>query len=146
VPVSHEVLRGAARAVLVLAAPLPFLPALFDGWPVLGALGHALDAWFGFQCERDPSRMLAVGSVCARCVGIYVGLGLGALVGFSRASERALRTAILVGFSLMVVDVLSEMAGVRPAWAPLRVLAGFVFGAPVGVAAERALRVTVGRC
>ena len=138
-PVTREVLATTARAALVLAAPLPFFPAMVDGLPVLGGLGHALDAWFGYQCERDPSRMLEVGSVCARCVGIYVGLGLGALFARPRLSLRAVRVAIAAGLLLLTLDILSEMLGLRPAWALLRVLAGLSFAYPVGLAAVQSL-------
>jgi len=140
VSATREVLRTAARVVLVLAALLPFLPALVEGLPVLGKLGHALDAWFGYQCERDPSRMLGVGSVCARCVGIYVGLGLGALIARPRASSvRPLRAAVAAGLVLLLLDVGSELFGFRPAWAPLRVFSGLAFAYPVGLVAVHAL-------
>jgi len=138
--VTREVLAKTARAVLVLAAPLPFLPGLLEGLPVLGGLGHVLDAWFGYQCERDPVRMLGVGSVCARCIGVYVGLGLGALLAWPRLSLRAVRSAIAAGLLLLAADIVSEVLGLRPAWAPLRVLSGFSFAYPVGLVAVYALQ------
>jgi len=140
VPVTREVLRKAARVVLVLAAPLPFMPALLEGLSVLGGLGHALDAWFGYQCARDPSRMLGVGSVCARCVGIYVGLGLGALIaGPLAAAVGVWRAAVAAGLALLLLDIGSEMFGFRPAWAPFRIFSGLAFAYPVGVVAVHAL-------
>src|SRR5688500_4251155 len=90
-------LSGAARALFVLVAALPFLPELLDAVPPLAGVSRLLDAWFSYQCEREPARMLGVGSVCARCLGIYLGFGFGALVARPRASERVLRVAIVVG-------------------------------------------------
>jgi hypothetical protein len=67
----------ALRALFALVPVAPFLPPLLAHVPVLGALGGVLDGWFGFQCERDPARTFAGAAVCVRCLGIYVGFGLG---------------------------------------------------------------------
>jgi uncharacterized membrane protein len=123
----------------MFVAVLPFLPAVLDCVGPLSALARVLDSWFAYQCERDPSRMLDFGGVCARCLGIYLGFGLGALVARPRASEGGLRVAIVVGLALLLVDVFSEGAGLRGALAPLRVVSGLVFAYPVGVMATRAL-------
>jgi uncharacterized membrane protein len=115
------------RGVLAIIGISPFLPALFTH---LGAasLAGLLDAWFRFQCERDPLRMVAVGTVCARCLGLYVGLGVGALVGWK------LELWLAVAVVAMLADVASEALGWRPAWAPLRLATGLVLGYPAGVA------------
>ncbi|HEX5100205.1 MAG TPA: DUF2085 domain-containing protein [Polyangiaceae bacterium] len=126
-------LVAVARALLVLVGLSPFAPALLAG---AGAtrLAEALEAWFRFQCERDPQRMLGAGAVCARCLGLYVGLGLGALLARPRLHARRLELWLGVAALLMLVDVGSEWLGWRAAWAPLRLVTGLLLGYPAGVA------------
>jgi uncharacterized membrane protein len=121
------------RALLVVIGMFPFLPGLFAGVPGLAVVGRGIDAWLDLQCGRDPTRMLAVGAACARCLGIYVGLGLGALLVRPRIPVGTLFRLALVGLALLAVDVGSEAFLDRPAWAPLRVATGLAFGYPVGV-------------
>lgn len=121
------------RALLVLVGLLPFLPGLFEGIPGLTVLGGWIDAWLELQCGRDPDRMLAVGAACARCLGIYGGLGLGALVLRPRLPVTTLLRIALGGLALLALDVGSETLLGRPAWAPLRVATGLAFAYPVGV-------------
>jgi uncharacterized membrane protein len=133
------------RALLVAVALLPFLPRLTRGIPGLSLLGELTQRWFGFQCQRDAARSLVfLGEalpVCARCSGIYLGFGLGALLLRPRLRPTWLRAWLLVASALMLLDVLSEAFGVRPAWAPLRVLSGVLLSYPVGAALVRAARV-----
>lgn len=126
-------LVAVARALLVLVGLSPFAPVLLTG---VGAtsLAALLEAWFRFQCERDPARMLAAGAVCARCLGLYVGLGAGALVARPRLGGRRLELWLAVAVFAMLVDVGSEWLGWRPAWAPLRLATGLLLGYPAGVA------------
>ena len=126
-------LVAAARVLLVLGGLSPFAPALLAA---VGAthLAAALDAWFHFQCERDPRRMLAAGAVCARCLGLYVGLGAGALFARPRLGGRRLELWLGVAVFLMLLDVGSEWLGWRAAWAPLRLATGLLLGYPAGVA------------
>lgn len=130
------------RGVLVAFGVLPFVPAL--AWHVapLRGLADVLDAWFAFQCERDPSRMLGVGAVCARCLGLYVGLGLGALVARPRAAWPRLELALLAAVALLLADVGSEAWGLRGPLASLRVLTGLLLGYAAGVAVVVRLGVT----
>jgi uncharacterized membrane protein len=130
-----------ARALRVLLAAvllLPFVPRLTRGIPGLSLLGELTLRWFGFQCQRDASRSLVfLGEalpVCARCSGIYLGFGLGALLLRPRLGPTWLRAWVLLASALMLLDVLSEAFGFRSAWAPLRVLSGAVLSYPVGVA------------
>lgn len=130
------------RAALVSAGALPFLPTLFQRLGATAA-AEALDAWFRFQCERDPARMLAVGAACARCVGLYLGLGAGALIARPRLGPGRLELWLAVAVLAMLLDVASEAFGWRAAWAPLRVATGLALGYPAGVAVVRALTVWV---
>jgi uncharacterized membrane protein len=126
------------RTLLVLVGLLPFLPGLLEGLPGLSVLGRWIDAWLELQCGRDPERMLAVGAACARCLGIYAGLGLGALVARPRVPVTTLLRFALAGLALLALDVGSEALLGRPAWAPLRVATGLAFAYPVGVLVVRA--------
>ena len=111
----------------------PFLPSLLARFAALGGLARALNVWFEFQCERDPARMLSLGAVCARCLGIYVGLGLGALIARPRWRSPWLELWLGVAVLAMLADVASESFGWRPAWAPLRLATGLALAYPVGV-------------
>ena len=127
------------RGVLVFAAIAPFLPTLLHGIPVLDGFGGLLDAWFALQCERDPARGFSGLAVCARCLGIYLGLGLGALI--ARPSSRLgwLQLWIALAAALLLLDTLTEARGLRPASSPLRVLTGLLFAYPIGLVVARAL-------
>jgi uncharacterized membrane protein len=121
------------RAVLVVVGLLPFLPGLLERVPGLALVGHWIDAWLEFQCGRDPERMLGVGAACARCLGIYGGLGLGALILRPRVPPATLFRFVLAGLALLALDVGSEALLDRSAWAPLRIATGLAFGYPAGV-------------
>src|SRR5690606_1713663 len=87
------------RALLIMVGVSPWLPLLLRGIPGLDSLGELLEAWFGFQCHRQPERSLLVDTsqlpVCARCFGIYTGLGLGALVLRPRLPGPVLRLVVV---------------------------------------------------
>ncbi len=121
------------RLLLVAVGLLPFVPALALRVPGLAWLAHALDAWFAFQCERDPARMLRFGAVCARCLGLYVGLGTGALVARPRLGSARLELWLALAVLAMGADVASEALGWRPSWAPLRFATGLALAYPAGV-------------
>ena len=134
-------LGWAVRGMLVFGGIAPFVPAWTEGVPGLGALGRALDVWFSLQCHRDEARSLVGSAVCARCLGIYVGLALGAL-----AARPALKPAghvlwVLAAAAVLVADVLSEALRLRPAFAPLRFVTGAAFAYPAAVSIVRAFRV-----
>ena len=128
----------ATRALLTSVAALPFLPLLLCRVPGLTPIAVALQGWFAFQCERDPHRTLHwLGHalpVCARCLGIYLGLGLGAGIMRPALGASGLRLWIVLAAALMGLDVATEALGLRPAWAPLRLLTGLCLAYPVGVA------------
>lgn len=123
------------RVALLVAGLLPFLPGLFEGVPGLAVVGRWVDDWLELQCGRDPDRMLGIGAACARCLGIYVGLGLGALVARPRLPAGTLLRLVLGGLAILALDVWSETLLDRPAWAPLRVATGLAFAYPVAVLA-----------
>jgi uncharacterized membrane protein len=129
------------RALLVGVGVAPFVAPALGRVSALDWISGAANAWFAFQCERDPARMLGFGAVCARCLGIYAGIALGALGVAQRVAPRRLEIGLALAVPLMLADVASEALGWRPAWAPLRVGTGLllgVTGTAVAVAAFRA--------
>ena len=133
-----------ARGFFILLGISPFLPRLVGGLPVLGAVSHAFEAWFTFQCNRDPARtqhfLGELLPVCTRCLGIYLGLGLGAAILRPRLSVWPLRVWVGLGAVYMLLDVATELLDMRPAWAPLRLATGLFLAYPVGSAVVWALR------
>lgn len=131
-------LAPAVRVLLIAVGLSPWLPALAAQLPVLTPLATLADAWFGFQCHRDPSRALAFGStllpVCARCFGIYAGLASGALVLRPRLEPRFVRLWLGLSVLFMLLDVATELLEMRPPWAALRVFSGCLLAWPIGVA------------
>jgi uncharacterized membrane protein len=135
----REGLGWAVRALLVFGGVAPFVPRWTEGIPGLAVLGRGLDAWFSLQCHRDEARSLVASAVCARCLGIYVGLALGALV--ARPALRPVRHVLWVlgAAAVLLADVLSEALRLRPAFAPLRFATGAAFAYPAAVSIVRAL-------
>ena len=115
---------------------LPLLPVLVAVAPSLAPAGRVFSVWFDLHCERDPARTLMLGgvplAVCARCSGIYFGLGLGAALRLPRLSPPALRGWVLAAAALMWLDVELERRGFHGAWSGLRVLTGLLLAYPVG--------------
>lgn len=132
------------RGALIAVGLSPFLPRLFRHVPVLSALGGALEAWFTFQCNRDPVRSFhLLGEllpVCVRCLGIYLGLGLGAAVARPKLGVWPLRIWVGVAALAMVLDVTTENLGMRPSWWPMRLVTGLALAYPVGAALVWAAR------
>jgi uncharacterized membrane protein len=132
------------RSALLVVGVSPFLPRLLEPVPALSALGRAVDAWFAFQCHRDPARSLEllgrVLPVCSRCFAIYVGLGLGALVLRPRLSIWPLRIWVAVAALIMVLDVWTESLAMRPDSTLFRILSGILLAYPVGAALVWAAR------
>lgn len=135
---SHR-LATIVRGVLVFAALAPFLPALFHGVPAFEGFGRLLDAWFSLQCERDPARGFPGVAVCARCLGIYIGLGLGALIGRPRLPLGWLQLWIALAALALLADTLTEAQALRPASASLRLLTGVLLSYPIALVIGLAL-------
>jgi uncharacterized membrane protein len=134
----------AVRVSLVTVGLFPFIPPLLAHVPILDAVARLVDAWLAFQCQREAARSLAPFGVtlaaCARCSGIYFGLGLGALIVKPELAAWPLRIWVGVAALVMLLDVATEALGMRPAWAPLRLLTGIALAYPVAVALVLASR------
>jgi uncharacterized membrane protein len=125
------------RGLLLSAGVLPWLVDELSGVFVLHHVSEAVDSWFAMQCHREPERSLWLHSrqlpVCARCLGIYSGLGLGALLMRPRLSAAWLRLCVGVALLLMVLDVLTEALAMRPESALLRFATGLLLAWPISV-------------
>jgi uncharacterized membrane protein len=128
------------RVVLVAIGLMPFAAPFLARFPALDGFVGAANGWFGFQCERDPARMLGFGAVCARCLGVYAGVVFGALGLGARLGPRRLEIGLGLAVVAMLADVASEALGWRPAWAPLRVGTGLLLGVTGTAVAVGALR------
>jgi uncharacterized membrane protein len=134
-PASRAV-RLLGVAVLISSALLPLLPLLTKYVPACAALERAASIWFDLHCQRDPARTLSLLgvplAVCARCSGIYFGLGAGAALRWPRLTPRSLRLWVLGAAALMLLDVVLEARGLHGPWAAWRVLTGVLLAYPVG--------------
>lgn len=130
--------RWVGVALLAGLALLPVLSVLSVLVPGMAPLERLFRSWFDLHCERDPARTLSLlgvpFGVCARCSGIYFGLGLGAAARRPRLSPAALRVWVLLAAALMIADVALEQQGWHGPVAPLRVLTGLLLAYPVGAA------------
>lgn len=123
----------ALRFLLIASGPLPFLPGWLEAHHALPWLSRWLEAWFDFQCSRSPNRMLFDAAVCARCLGIYAGLGLGALLLRPKLAPLPLRIWVGAAALVMVLDVASETLGMRPPAPGFRLFTGILLAYPVGL-------------
>jgi uncharacterized membrane protein len=135
-------LGTALRIALIVIGFSPVLTWLLGYAALLEPLTVPLQAWFEFQCHQDPARSLAwLGAalpVCMRCLGIYLGLGLGALLLWPKLKPSELRGWVIIAALLLVADVASVTLALRPSLTSLRFITGFALSYPVGVALVRA--------
>lgn len=127
------------RGLFLLFGAAPVLPPVLERVGLSG-IARVLDAWFALQCERDPARMLGVGAVCARCLGIYWGVGLAGAVGAPRWELRKLEWGLFGAAALMLADVLTEAMAWRGAAAAVRVGTGVTLGYAAGAVVLAVLR------
>jgi uncharacterized membrane protein len=93
-------------------------------------LGFPLQRGFALVCHQQPERsfILFGGSiaVCARCLGIYLGAGMGLLLRVPRPiAWRWLIAAVVIN----ALDWLAEIAGMHGNWMFTRFALGFTLGA-----------------
>jgi uncharacterized membrane protein len=113
---TRALLLAGACALVALACLAPWLHS-----PWLYALARPL-------CHQRPERCFQLGGLplafCARCFGIYAGAALALLLGL-----RGRVRPFLAALAVILLDVLSEAAGLRPAWLAGRFLTGLLTGA-----------------
>ena len=99
-------------------------------------------------CHQQPDRVPALGGVplplCSRCLGLWVGLSVGACVGWPALSARGLRRVVPAAAALMVIEIVTQDLHLHPVWHPTRLLTGLLVALPLGGAlgavARRELR------
>jgi uncharacterized membrane protein len=126
-------------AAVFLAIPIVILTAA--SMTTLAIAHGASMQWrllFRLMCHGIPRRCLTIAGapmpICARCVGIYIGLvaGLLAFPLVPRVRERLLRIAVFVATAPLAIDGITQAFGLRESSNPLRLATGitaaFVFG------------------
>ena len=136
-------LLSAAWLLLILAAP--FLPTM------LSASVYAVGS---LVCHQLPERSFHIGAfqlpVCARCVGIYGGAAIGALVVVAQSTLDARRPRpgamlhrarwiLVVGALPTAITVALESAGSWPTTNVVRAVAGFPLGLVAALVVTSAL-------
>jgi uncharacterized membrane protein len=126
---------GVIRGLLLVGGALPFIFWALSvmSWPA----AHALDPWFRFQCHNMTERMLAASGhyfpVCSRCLGIYGGLAMAAVLARPRLTPSHRRAWILGAVVFMVLEVIvQDRTGHRPYHA-LRLLTGALLAWPIAL-------------
>ncbi len=102
---------------------------------------------FRLMCHGKIERSLELFDVpmpiCARCVGIYLGMLFGILAfrAILRLRERVMRVVAFVAVTPLAIDGLTQLSGLRESTNELRiatgVIAGFAFGLWILSAVER---------
>jgi uncharacterized membrane protein len=102
--------------------------------PVL--LWAALDLPFRLLCHRIPERILSVFGtpmpLCSRCLGLWLGGSLSAVLAWPALPLRALRVVVPIALGLMALEVLTQDLGLHPVFHPTRVLSGLLVSVPLG--------------
>jgi uncharacterized membrane protein len=142
--VSRLQLFDFCRWAFVSLGLLPWISVLLECSAPTRPIGSALRALYGLQCHQRVARSFTLGHVtmpvCARCLGIYLGMGLAVLVGRPRLRRDAYKAWILVGLLVLGLDVASEAVGLRPAYAAVRTATGALLAYGVALTVLQALR------
>jgi uncharacterized membrane protein len=133
-PSARATLVGVAFTTLAL---LPWITVLLRLHPLTQPASLLLERLYGLQCHQRLDRTFAVLGeplpVCARCSGVYLGLGLAVWVGRPRLRLDALKAWMLAAGLVLVADVASEAVGLRPASALFRAFTGAAFAYGIGL-------------
>jgi uncharacterized membrane protein len=147
----HGVLRSrrwrvAIRLFIVISlwlAALPWLTVLLSKFHGTYAISETLRDVYGFQCHQRASRSfswLGVSlPVCARCTGIYFGLGFAVLVRRPQLRLNSLKAWLLLGALFLALDVATEYVGLRPTSALFRFVTGAFLSYGIALLLVRAL-------
>lgn len=136
----------------MLAGPLTATTVEVAAFSRGGSVVPRIEAAFGPICHHRPERTLVVHgrplSVCARCTGLWIGAGLGGLVGLAvpprpRTARIALGVAVVtggVGLAAGIAEALGIFATANPIRAGLGAILGFGPTFAAGVSASVLLR------
>lgn len=129
-------LRGLIAAFVLLSL-LPWVTAALASLPHAQGLVSALTSLYGLQCHQRSDRAFSLLGhelpVCARCTGLYLGLGLSALVGRPRLRPDLFKVWFLVGGLVLLLDVLTEQVAMRPPSDWFRAATGALLSYAVGL-------------
>jgi uncharacterized membrane protein len=127
---------GLVRASMAIIGLFPLLQIV--------APQSFLQRWFSLQCHGRLDRSVALFGhwfpVCSRCLGIYLGLTLGALLPLRSLSMRVRRAWLVAAAALMVLEVVIQDWTNHPPYHAARILTGVLLAWPVAqivVAASR---------
>ena len=122
-------LAAAALLWVAILAVAPFLPVPASA--AVYALGSLI-------CHQRPERSFELAGhqlpVCARCIGIYGGAALGALLAPFIGQVRRPRRAILIAIVPALVSLVVEWVGIARPSNSVRALTGLVGGAVIAAA------------
>jgi len=126
------------RAIFALLALLPWLASLMAGSPSTQPLATVTSEFYGFQCHQRTERAFTILGqslpICARCTGIYAGLGLSILVSRPRLRPSSYKAWFLIGAIVIALDVATELVALRPPSAWFRAATGAFLSFPIALA------------
>lgn len=129
-------LMGISRHTRLWLTPvlLGFLLVPF-GRPIAEGIEAATGISFDFLCGNRRERQLPFGAtspllLCARCCGLFFGMGSAALwrPNVTAYSRRATAALCWLSLACLGLDWFTEALHMRPAYSPTRVLTGLFFG------------------
>ena len=111
-----------------------------------GLIAFALQRGFALVCHQRPERCFwilgAPVAVCARCLGIYMGVTIGPLL---RTSRNVALRLLGIAAALNLLDALTELAGVHGNWKLGRFVLGFALGTAAALLVSASCGKSVGR-
>ena len=133
------------RDTKIVCAVLAAIPAVIlsastlCAWAIANGASARWRLLFRMMCHGRPERSLEVFGttmpICARCVGIYVGVLVGlAAFGLVRfLSERAMRVTLFAAVMPLAIDGLTQLMGLRESTNELRMATGLIAGLSFGL-------------
>jgi uncharacterized membrane protein len=125
---------------VIAAIPVAILSAsAFCAWAIAHGASMRWRLLFRLMCHGIPARCLMLFGVpmpiCARCVGVYVGLlmGLAAFRLLPAIEERVMRVAAFIAVTPLAIDGLTQLARLRESTNPLRLATGITAGLAFGL-------------
>lgn len=130
-----KIVMGAVAAIPLFVLSL----ATFFTWLIAGGASSRWRLLFRVMCHGLPERSLLLFGIpmpiCARCVGIYLGMlaGILAFMALPWVSERLMRIAAFIAVTPLAIDGLTQLAGLRESTNPLRLATGLTAGLAFGM-------------
>lgn len=125
---------------VVAAIPVAILGASsLCAWAIAHGASMQWRLLFRFMCHGIVARCLelfgAPMPICARCVGIYIGmlLGLAVFAALPFLRERVTRWFAIAAVMPLAVDGLTQLAGLRESTNSLRIATGVIAGLAFGM-------------